>query len=832
MDMRLWKVARLGLVFSAAYALSVLSACNSDDSLRQQRIERADAQFKEISGRTVPEGKSLSLSDCIDISLKNNYDLKVSSLRESISKERKTAALLGMLPELNVTNDFATRNNEPGASSQSLLTHQQSLEPSKSDTKAENVTKVEFALSAIDFGLAYMNSVQADDQVSLSNQQLKRMAQNLIVDVANAYFRVAATQYAVERTETLLVMQDNTDALLKDFSNSRGLSPLKAVEERQRFLAARKRLIEYRRSYKNSCIELSSLMGLTSSSLVKVDVTCISKIKDVDLPSVDRLEEMALRERPELYNLDIQRHVNIVEARKAIIQMFPNVRMFADWTKSSNTFLYNQSWMECGVKAAYNLLKLPAQIETYRAINQETDEIDIKSLSMSVAIMAQVRIAHANMVEVRDRFALDDKIYAASVEHLDTAKCESVGGGISQLEIKSLELEAAESSIDRAQSLGNYYLAYYRLLNSIGIESVDPASIKSLVSRYDAAGQDPVAQSMALATSSPDLATMAGFIPGEPELAAEQEAASVPGVVPVVAASSDVAAQPPPPDLVAMDQPAKIEDVKGDAAIAGNPQVVKAAEIVKVDSMAEAVQAGPVKADVPKVEVVKVDSAVQMALMRESLKSKQAEQDAASFKATLAEREAALAKAQADAKALALVNEQAVRERDEAVAKAKADAEAALKAQAAREREEALAKAEAEAALKAQAAKERDEAVAKAKADAEAAFKAQVAREREEALAKAQAEAEAALKAQAAREQEEALAKAKAGIKPFIILVQPEIGDLASSKIDFSDASTLQNLKDFESVFHSRKDGDGVSGFGMGVKSRVVVGVGVRGFFM
>jgi len=471
-----------------AASLVALNSCGtSQDELKQQRIEKADKHFDAISKRVVPPAVTLSLPMCIEAALKSNLDLKVEDLKVAVASEKVTAEMLGMLPELNVSENVTNRNNEPGSSSESLITGTQSLEPSKSSQKFEADTKIELALSTLDFGLAYFNSMQAKDKNFYEEQQRRRTAQSLIVDVVTAYFKVAASQYAVERTEELLAKCDKVDELLDSLIKDKAISPLRALDERKRFITQRKRLMEFRRSYENSCVELRSLMGYLPTKEIRVDASCLEKINAIAVQDPEILTRIAIKERPELYQLDLQRHITALEARKTILMMFPNVRMFTDFTNSTNKYLYNQSWMEVGFRAAYNLLKLPQQIEQYRSLDKEIDSVDVKTLAMTVGVLAQVRIAHANMMEVKDRFELDQKVYDAYRQHLEYAKSNaSVIGKISPLEITKLELETAETAIDRTQSLGNYYLAYYRLLNTIGVEAIDQARIDEVVSKLAA----------------------------------------------------------------------------------------------------------------------------------------------------------------------------------------------------------------------------------------------------------------------------------------------------------------------------------------------------------
>ncbi|QSH42345.1 TolC family protein [Lentisphaerota bacterium ZTH] len=469
-------------LMTALAAVYFLAGCHSAEEYREERVEKARKHFEEINKKVIVKGKVFTLPMCIRTALKHNLDLKVYELKERIAQEKVTASMLGMLPDLEISNQFHARNRTPGSSSQSIETGKQSLVSSRSTDNTINNIKIELALSVVDFGLAYLNAAQAEDRSLITVEQQRRAAQNLTLDVVKTYFKVAAAQDAIQTTEKLLVKCRNLEKVFATLSQSKAVSPLRLLDERKRFIQLEKRLMAYRRSYQNACIELRALMGYLPINDVRVDTRCLEQLNVATLPDISVLEKIALVERPELYQLDIQTNITVNEARKTILMMFPNVKMFVDFVNSNNSFLYTQSWWEIGVRAAYNLLKLPEQIARYRAINSQVDEISMRTLALSIGVMAQVRIAHANILEVKERFELDDKVYKAYSDHLNVAKKNySAGSGLSQLELDRLELETAETFINRIISMSNYYVAYYRLLNTVGISSLDQKTIGDII---------------------------------------------------------------------------------------------------------------------------------------------------------------------------------------------------------------------------------------------------------------------------------------------------------------------------------------------------------------
>jgi len=469
----------------ASVAALSLAGCQSMEDYRKERVEKADAAFKKLQDRKFPEDKMFTLPYAIQMALKHNLDLRVYDLKSAVNAEQKTAAALGMLPDLIVTDDITKRFNEPGASSQNLSTGQQSLAPSKSTEEFENRVRVELLFSALDFGLAYCKAVQQTDQEFITTEEKRRAAQNLILDVTRAYFRVAAAQYAMENTEKMIEISNETEVMLKQLEEQKKVPMLKVIDEQKRFLALKKNLMEYRRDYQNACVELKSLMGYYPDSNIVVDTSAMSKMAELKVPNVELLEEIALYQRPELFQLDLQRHITVVEARKTIIMMFPNVRAYVDFTDSTNVFLYNKSWWEVGMRAAYNLLKLPQQLEQYMALDSQVDQIDGQTLALSVGIISQVRIAHSNFLEVQHRFAMSEELYNVYKKHEIIAEKQASAqkGSISKVELGRIKMEAAQRAIERADALGNYYLAYFRLLNSVGVEALDKDTIDSVKAR-------------------------------------------------------------------------------------------------------------------------------------------------------------------------------------------------------------------------------------------------------------------------------------------------------------------------------------------------------------
>lgn len=467
---------------SSAALVLLLSGCKSFDDYQEERIAYAVKHFERAQYSDIKPGQVLTLDECVRMAVKNNLDLKVFGLEEQVAKEMRTSEMLGMLPELNISNNLTGRTNTPASSSKQLHGDGPgTYSYSQSQDKTVNYLNVDLALSVLDFGLAFFNTQQSQDRMLLRQQRTRRAEQNLVLDTVRVYFQVAAAQRAINITNKLLEDCRNRYELIEKMGDSGQITPFRAFDEVRDFVDMEKRLTNYIRSYENSCVELRSLLGLYPDSGIKVDDSILDKVPEFTFPEMALMEQIALMKRPELYEIDMQKHINVLECRKTIVMMFPNVRMFVDFTNSNNSFLYHSTWWELGIRAAYNLLKLPQHISRYQAYSAQVDAEEARTYAQAIAVMAQVRIAHANLMATKERLDIDTKVNNAYRKNLKKAEGSSkVSGELSQLELAHMRLATAETEIEKNLSLGNYYVAYFRVLNTLGIENLHNTTVDGL----------------------------------------------------------------------------------------------------------------------------------------------------------------------------------------------------------------------------------------------------------------------------------------------------------------------------------------------------------------
>lgn len=477
------KIFLFSIAAISALLTICISSCKNMDNYVEERAEQALLHTHKASNMIESDGKTFTLDDCIKYALKHNLQVRLHELDVAITRENKMAEVMGMLPELNFNENFTARSNTAASSSEKIKTGGRTYGDSSSEERQVNYFNIDLLFSVLDMGLSYWNTEIAQNKMLMHQQRALRVTQNIQLDVVKAYFKVAAAQRAKDRTEKLLDTVRKKASKIRQGAASGRVNPIMSFNVLRKLTSMEKQLTNYTRVYENACVELRTLMGLYPNpvAIIAVDEKCLDSFPSVTLPEIELMEQIALLQRPEMYESDIQREINIMECKKVVLMMFPTVKFYADWTHSSNDYLYHQNWMEVGVRAAYNLLLLPHQLAKHAAYQKQIEADTMRRYAQSVAIMAQVRLSHANLHAARALYEKDKKISSDYNTYLANAEKQlrSRGGRLQEIDVDYMRLESAKAEIDYVLSLGNCYIAYYRLLNAMGILKADFRTIDS-----------------------------------------------------------------------------------------------------------------------------------------------------------------------------------------------------------------------------------------------------------------------------------------------------------------------------------------------------------------
>ncbi len=501
----------------------LLSACSA---LQPQPLARKDFQKKVVEDQArmyadqEPLNGPITFYEAAARALKYNLDYRLKLMESALAADLRDVTSHEMLPQLVESAGFAGRSNDSGGTSIGIQDGQQSLRASTSEQRYRALNRLGLSWSLLDFGVAYYRTQQKADQVLMAEERRRKVAQNVLQDVRNAYWRALGAQRLKPQVDVLLERTQRALTAARE-AQARGLLPRQEILAYQRALLDSIYLLTVRRQdLEFSQAELAALMSLPPGSpLVLADTP------ETPLPPLNgdlsRLERLALEQRPEIMEEWYHKRVNENDLKIAKAQLWPNVTLDLSSQYDSNKYLYNNVWSQVGVQVSVNLLRLLQWPSLNAAQQAQANTDDMRRIALSMAVLTQVRVGALRyqlaLQEVNfsdDSLRVDDHLLA----YARAARTASLG---SELEVIRAEGRLLLSRYMREAAYSNAQAAWGRLYNSLGFDilpaAIDKDDIKTL------------AQAIEHSVNEQSQHTLLAAIPGVPGVPGAPDVPGTPG---------------------------------------------------------------------------------------------------------------------------------------------------------------------------------------------------------------------------------------------------------------------------------------------------------------
>ena len=467
----------LTLAIASTIALSGCATINVSDR-SQQAASDLQAMFQAQEPITHP----ISLDEAIARALKYNLDRRVKLMEEALAVGVKDVTKMSMLPKLTASAGYVTRNNDSGATSQSLLTGEQSLEPSTSQERDRSTSDLSLAWNLLDFGVSYASTQQAKNNIEVAKQRKRKTVQNIIQDVRYAYWRAVAAQELLEPLDALIHEVQN------GLHQSDVLTAIRSKEGELRYqrslLEQLNQLSKLREKLVLAYTELAALMNLRPGTAFSLAVKPQMALGPVSV-DMAQLEDRALKQRPELLEEDYKLANSKLEARKAMLRLLPGVELNIGAHYDSNKYLFNNDWSDTGLRLSWNLLNLFSASAIRHHADQQLALDNVRRQALTLAVLTQVHLAVGRYNAARDSYQIAAQLGDVSE---DLSSLYQAGGkGAARKNMLEIIREKAEAFSARMSR----HIAYAEMQNA-------------LASIYASVGEDPVPEKV----SGADITTL------------------------------------------------------------------------------------------------------------------------------------------------------------------------------------------------------------------------------------------------------------------------------------------------------------------------------------
>ena len=443
----------------------VLSGCViRPDIISERDIDaRATADYSQMFAEEFPADRTVTLSEAIARSIKYNLDNRLKMMESVIAQKNLKLSHFEMLPQLALEAGYTHRDRRQASSSLNLGTGVPNFGLSTSQDKGIVTASLTASWDTLDFGIAYINAKQSADEVMIAIERQRRMMQNIIKDVRYAYWRMLGTA-KLQSSLTPLMLEIKQGLQDSYAAQQAKLRPLEECLAYQRaMLDIQRQMTTLQREINDARTELTALMGLPPGTPFSIDGSeaSLAPYRTDEAFDLENLQQVALRNRPELIEEDYKSRIAVNEIKKARLKMIPGIELFTGANHSDNSYLQHDVWAASGYRLTWNLLNIFSAKKQAGIAKSSKELADLRRMALSMAVMTQVEVAMHSLSQSQDEFSI-----ASEMKRVDESLHEQY---VNKQQASQMDhLSVVEAKARRLVSMLRHVMAYAEWQNSVG----------------------------------------------------------------------------------------------------------------------------------------------------------------------------------------------------------------------------------------------------------------------------------------------------------------------------------------------------------------------------
>jgi len=451
------------------FALLAFSSCTRPlPQLVEERELFAEKDLLWLDERIGhPAVMKFTLNEAIEFAINHSLSLRVQEAELRVVGDRICREMILMLPTLEASALAAHRSNLASSISQSTNPQIPILPPSFGSLQTTNTSSVELAWNILNTGIQYFRVKQAKNATWAKEFIYQRAVQDLIRDVVSVYWLAAVMQESAKHVDEVTEISRDLTKKLRNKVDEGHISLSQATDLIGKIYYQLVQAKLQLRTYWGAMDQFKALLGIPPCTEVILQIP--EQFIPAELPNPCDLHEMALNYRPELYQIDAEMAVHEDEVRAALLNLFPELTPFINYTADLNPFLVNNYWTTVGFRVLYNLLSIPLSLNSQQTAQDQVCVSKSQRLFFSLTILAQIHIAHAQYQDAFSRYKDAQIYYEAKKNSFDLALARKKLGAIGDLEyvfpLSDLLFAETQMNLFYVEMMGSLE----QLSNSIGI---------------------------------------------------------------------------------------------------------------------------------------------------------------------------------------------------------------------------------------------------------------------------------------------------------------------------------------------------------------------------
>lgn len=405
--------------------------------------------------------EKITLSNAIEIGLKNNYSIQVANNEKNIAVKNKEAAVSTMLPKIDATAGYSKSTVD----TRQVFVTGVTQERNNANSTQQNVG-VQLSWVLFDGLKMFASYERVKELESMGELNAKTMVQGVLADIVINYYAIVAAQEQLKVSEDALAISKKRVDIAESKNNIGAGSTLDLLNAKVDYNSDFSGLIRQQENLKNLKIRFNELLILPiSTELVLLDT--IPTLKKINS---EELYQKVIAQNPSILLAKSQQRIAELSVREVSAERYPTLRLNSGYNYSNQNaeagfFTENRTQgLNYGITASVNIFNglLQSKKEKIAKINAQTASINFEQAKLAVdANWNSLINSYENNLQL---LTLERENQEIAKKNIDISLEKYKLGGISSLQLREAQKAYIESNARYINSLYQYKLAETSLL--------------------------------------------------------------------------------------------------------------------------------------------------------------------------------------------------------------------------------------------------------------------------------------------------------------------------------------------------------------------------------
>ena len=419
-----------------------------------RHVERSQQDLGKLRSTEFVPTKPIELHEAMARAVAFNLRYRVAEIERDITNAELEKSNFDMLPSLEV-NAARDRN---------------SVKISNTDDRIANTASATFAWNILDLGVSYARANQQADEVLITQEQERKALQDIIRQVNAAFWRAAAGQRLLTKVHAIARDLQVAMTASRDMERTRATDVISAVAFRRDIVESVKQALAIRRELHEAKTELAELLNIRPGTDFELALPAM-KAGLPRLPmSVENLEIFALENRPELRIEKYNERVSDWQAREALYNLLPGLKLSVGQNYSGDSTNLSPNWISTGVNMGMNLFKLFSGSGEIEIAEGKAELARRQRLALSMAVLTQVHMSRIKFHSAAQQVRLAHEIAESDRKLTRLVRTDGQFLNNNFLEAVRMATRQLQSEMAEQRAYVDLVSAHADLMHAVGLD--------------------------------------------------------------------------------------------------------------------------------------------------------------------------------------------------------------------------------------------------------------------------------------------------------------------------------------------------------------------------